>query len=99
MTHPRQWVSVICEQQSGHWGAVAFTIPETELDFYEWVQEGKSYREWLAHHLDEITRGVLRVTAGVRPPDDGDRPSATEEITQGVRRVRGFGERADENHV
>jgi hypothetical protein len=27
--------------------AVAFTTTETELDAYEWVEEGKSYREWL----------------------------------------------------
>ena len=52
-----------------------------------------------AQHIVEITRGVFGVTAGVRPPDHGDRPSPTKEITQGVRRVRGFGERADEDHV
>ena len=52
-----------------------------------------------AQHIVEVTCGVFGVTAGVRSPDDGDRPSATKEITQGVRRVRGFGERADEDHV
>src|ERR1019366_5427782 len=50
-------------------------------------------------YIVEVARGVFRVTAGVRPPDDGDRPSLTEAITQGVRRVRGFGERANEHHV
>ncbi len=52
-----------------------------------------------AQHIVEVTRGVLGVTAGVRPADHGDRPSATKEIAQSVRRVRGFGERADEYHV
>ena len=52
-----------------------------------------------AQHIVEITRGIFRVTAGVRPPDHGDCPSRAEQITQGVRRVRGFGERADENDV
>src|SRR6266568_529805 len=42
-----------------------------------------------AQHIVEVTRGVFGVTAGVRPPDRGDSPSRPEEITQGVRRVRG----------
>jgi hypothetical protein len=52
-----------------------------------------------AQHIVEVTRGVFGVTAGVRPADRGDSPSRPEEITQGVRRVRGFGERADEDHI
>jgi hypothetical protein len=35
----------------GAWGdtvlTVAFTITEAELNFHEWVEEGKPYREWL----------------------------------------------------
>src|SRR5258708_24166441 len=52
-----------------------------------------------AQHIVEVTRSVFGVTAGVRPPDRGDRPPFTEEITQGVRRVRGFSKRADEDHI
>ena len=39
------------DENEGAWGdtvlAVAFTITEVELNFYEWVEEGKPYREWL----------------------------------------------------
>jgi hypothetical protein len=39
--------------------AVKFSVPLSELDQYEWIEEGKSYREWL------VPAAVIRQLASV----------------------------------
>jgi hypothetical protein len=48
--------------------AVTFTISETELDDYEWVEEGKPYREWL------IPAQVIKQFATVTEFENSERP-------------------------
>jgi hypothetical protein len=47
----------------------------------------------------EVPQGVLGVAAGVGAAERGDGPAGAAEVAQGVGRLRGLGEGADEHHV
>ena len=73
------WLSdVPLDENEGAWGPVLLKVnvpmSESDLDYYEWVEEGKGYREWLVP--SELLR---RAHAEVSVVEDN---SAVEEMWQ-----------------
>ena len=52
-----------------------------------------------AQDVVEVLHGVLRVAAGVRAAEDGDRALRSEQVAQRVGQLRRLCERADEDEV
>lgn len=48
---------------------INFRLPESELAAYEWIEEGKGYREWLAPAVLVNANSSIEIIDVDEPPD------------------------------